>query len=52
MRMKSTSTFVFGNGDDYIWGDNARWWSVLSDEVRWFRNKDFSIFDGLAYKRQ
>ena len=33
MRMKSTSTFVFGNGDDYVWGYNARWWSVLFAEI-------------------
>ena len=33
MRMKSTSTFVFGNEDDYVWGYNAKRWSVLSAEV-------------------
>ena len=52
MRMKSTATFVFVNGDDYVWGDNAKWWSVLFVEIRWVRNKDFSIFDGLVYERQ
>ena len=33
MRMKSTSTFVFGNGDDYVWGYNAKWRGFLSAEV-------------------